>query len=111
MCAQLGINLKIHFHCYQNLYFVHISQREHCKSIHTHVITVNFLSVFVCSPELYRASGKFEVLDRMLPKFSQLERCLCMSSTVVTGMAKLSQKPINYLLCVYILSAVFCVIL
>ena len=25
--------------------------------------------IYLCSPELYRASGKFEVLDRMLPKF------------------------------------------
>ena len=27
--------------------------------------------LFVASPELYRVSGKFELLDRMLPKFQQ----------------------------------------
>ena len=35
-------------------------------------VLVHYISSFCpsfCSPELYRASGKFEVLDRMLPKF------------------------------------------
>ena len=29
------------------------------------------------SPDLYRASGKFEVLDRMLPKFKASGHRLC----------------------------------
>lgn len=41
------------------------------------------------SPELYRASGKFEVLDRMLPKFyATKHRCLvfCQMTTLMTIM-------------------------
>lgn len=33
------------------------------------ITTDHVIHVFLLRPELYRASGKFEVLDRMLPKF------------------------------------------
>ena len=40
----------------------------------------------VCSPQLYRSSGKFEMLDRMLPKFKRSNhRCLifCQMTTLM----------------------------
>ena len=50
----------------------------------------SYLSIYyIYRPVLYRSSGKFEVLDRMLPKFhASNHRCLvfCQMTTLMTIM-------------------------
>ena len=42
-----------------------------CVCVYVYVHVYKLVGIVLCSPELYRVSGKFELLDRMLPKFRQ----------------------------------------
>ena len=58
------INFYISVYTNFQVYNVHVVPS--CATFYSYIYTSHSL---FCRPELYRASGKFEVLDRMMPKF------------------------------------------